>query len=694
KVLTPMKFAPALRLGPSLALAACLCLAALAAAPASAAFGPDWKPIDPSHLAMKAPVVEKDADAEVIFWEVRVADEMNGSVPRTVLTHYVRIKIFTERGRESQSRVDILAPKIFGREIKINDIAGRTIKPDGSIVELKKEDIYERDVVKASGVKVKAKTFAMPAVEPGAIIEYRWREVRGDTISFYDQLDFSRDIPVQFVKYSLKPLSLPGFPYGMRAQTFHGQMTPFVKEKDGYYSTSMSNVPAFREEPRMPPEHAVRPWMLVYYSEDKKLTPDKYWKEYGKEVYEQHKTYLKVNDEIKRAAAEAVAGATTDEEKLQRLFDYVRAKVKNAYDDAAGYTSDQLKKLKNNKTPADTLKRGVGDWHDIDMLFGALAAASGFDVRVAKVANRQHFFFDPNFPDSYFIESPQGLENIAVRVGDQWRFYDPGSAYTAPGMLNWQEEGQPALISDPKDPIFVTPPVSGPEKSVERRTAKLKLSEDGTLEGDLRIEYTGHLATDRKEYNDDESPASREELLKNMFKSRHGGIEITDVKVENVTDPVKPFVYTLRVKVPAYAARTGKRLLFQPAFFQRGLGALFPTSTRRHTVYFHYPWSEEDKVEIELPAGFALDNAEAPTPLAAGGLTKYQPRLLITKDGRTLTYERKFHFGAATPDGGNSLMFPTSVYSQLKTFFDELHKQDGHTLSIKQAAAAAPTASN
>src|SRR5216684_5071131 len=67
----------------------------------------DWKPIDPADLALKAPVVEKDADAEAIFWEVRVADEVDGNVPRTVMNHYIRIKIFTERGRESQSRVDI-----------------------------------------------------------------------------------------------------------------------------------------------------------------------------------------------------------------------------------------------------------------------------------------------------------------------------------------------------------------------------------------------------------------------------------------------------------------------------------------------------------------------------------------------------------------------------------------------------------
>jgi len=48
----------------------------------------------------------------------------------------------------------------------------------------------------------------------------------------------------------------------------------------------MENVPSFHEEPRMPPEDQLRPWLLVYYSEDKKLQAAQYWKEKGKEFYQ------------------------------------------------------------------------------------------------------------------------------------------------------------------------------------------------------------------------------------------------------------------------------------------------------------------------------------------------------------------------------------------------------------------------
>ncbi len=657
------------------------CLAAVGPARAGAG-GNEWRPIEPAQLALKTPVVEKDADAEAFFWEVRVADEVDGSTPRTVLNHYLRIKIFTERGRESQSRVDIPFGKVFGREFKISDIAARTIKPDGSIIELKKEDIFERTIQKVSGVKLKVKTFAMPGVEPGAIIEYRWREVRGDSLSFYDRLEFSREIPVQLVKYYIKPLSLPNFTYGMKAQFFHGANTPFVKEKDGFYSTMMTNVPAFHEEPRMPPEYQVRPWLLVYYTEEQKLTPEKFWQDYGKRTYDSSKAEVKVSDDVRQAATTAVGDATTPEDKLRRLFEFCRAKIKNINDDAAGISADERAKWKPNKSPADTLKRGKGTGYDIDTLFAALASAVGFDARVANLANRSDVFFDPSFPDAYFINS----YDIAVKVGDQWRFFDPASTYVSFGMLTWQEEGTDALISDPKAGFFVKTPLSGPEKSLEKRTAKLKLDEDGTLEGDVRIEYTGHTGTAKKEYNDDDSPAQREETLRNMIKARMSTAEISDIKIEGVQDTLQPFTYAYHVRVPGYAQRTGKRLFIQPAFFQRGQGALFSAADRKNSIYFSYPWSEQDEVDIDLPAGYALDNPDAPQALVAGDISKYDVHVYVAKEGRTLLYRRSFFFGGG---GAAGLIYPVESYSRLKQLFEEVHRRDDHTITLKQGAPVA-----
>ncbi|MBA2504019.1 MAG: DUF3857 domain-containing protein, partial [Pyrinomonadaceae bacterium] len=274
----------------SLLLLVCLLALAFASSGSKAvASYDDWRPLDPGDLALRAPVVEKDADAEAIFWEVKVDDASQD----LVFSHYIRIKVFTERGRESQSKIEIPFGRIGRLNIKIRDIAARTIKPDGQIIELKNSDVFERTVVKSSGVKIRVKSFAMPGVEPGAIIEYRWREALPGVSAQYTRLQFQRDIPVQRVTYYVKPLSNPYINFALRYHPFQMDNPRFVKDKNGFYSTQMTNVPAFREESRMPPEDTVRQWMLLYYTEDRKLTPQRYWPDYGRRIYEAYKPYMK-----------------------------------------------------------------------------------------------------------------------------------------------------------------------------------------------------------------------------------------------------------------------------------------------------------------------------------------------------------------------------------------------------------------
>ncbi len=628
--------------------------------------GDDWRPVDPAELASKSSSVEKDADAEALFWEVRLDDSQ---LEEFSLRNYIRIKVFTERGKESQSKVDLP----FLGSSRIKDIAARVIKPDGAIIELKKEDVFERTIVKASGGKIKAKSFALPGIEPGSIIEYRWREVVPGGSANKLRIQFQRDIPVANVTYYLKPFQ------GMRYLPFRLGEAKFVKDKDGFYKFSMTNMPAFREEPKAPPEDQLRSWLFLYFSEDLKIEPDKYWMDFGKKLFTLSKDFMKVDGDVKTAVTGIVGDATDPEEKLRRIYDFCRTKIKNVDDDASGLTDDDKKKLKENKSPADTLKRGGGTGSDIDLLFGALAKAAGFDARLALSGNRDDLFFDKALANSSFLQS----SFIAVSVNEKWKFFSPAEMYTEFGMLGWPEEEQDALVPDAKEPFWVRTPLSGPEKSVEKRIGKFQLSDDGTLEGDVTIEYRGHLGFDRKEYNDDDSPTQREETLRNTIKGRMSTAEISQIKIANVADPLKPFTYSYHVRVPGYAQRTGKRLFFQPGFFNHGQGPIFSSADRKYPIYFHYPWSEQEQITVELPAGFTLDNADAPAPITpemTSQIAAQKIKMSITTDGRTLNYSREFFFG-----GGSNILFPETSYVPLKNLFDRVSQANEHTITLKQS---------
>ena len=616
--------------------------------------------MDAAHVALKAPVVEPNADAEAIFWDIRIDD---GGYDDLVLSHYVRIKIFTERGRDNHSKVDI---PYLGR-VKIKDVAARTIRPDGSIVELAKEDIIEKMVVKVSGLKLRTKTFAFQGIEPGAIIEYKWKEVISNASANNMRLQFQRDIPVQAVTYRFKPSNKREF----NVRNYNMDRFYFQKEKDGFQVATVNNMPAFREEPMMPPEDSVRSWAMVQY-----LSLFSFFSAYPLVAAEVHfgaQPLMKVDKEIKQKASEIIAGATGPDDQLNKILDFCRTNIKNT-DDKNAFTEEQLEKLKDNKKPADTLKRGVGSSGDISFLFAALATAAGFEAHIALLPDRGRRFFDRNV----VIPGALRASAIAVRFGETWKLYDPGSRYITPGMLRWQEEGVDGLVAAAK-PAWIKTEMSPPEKSKERRVAKFTLDENGTLEGDVTIEYTGHLGTERKLLNDDDSPVQREENLKEAMKARLSAAELTNIVIENVTEQTKPFIYKYHVKVPGYGQRTGKRLFFQPGFFRKGIEAMFSAGTRKYPIYFRFPWSEADEISIELPKGYVLDNADRPGPISAGNVSKFEIKMGVTKDQKTLQYNRTFFFG-----GGEAILFPVETYDTIKRLFEEINKADNHMITLKQ----------
>jgi hypothetical protein len=308
------------------------------------------------------------------------------------------------------------------------------------------------------------------------------------------------------------------------------------------------------------------------------------------------------------------------------------------------------------------------------LVFLALADAAGLDARIAATPNRADLLQRSVQAHPYFISG----RIVAVRSGDNWLFIDPSNEYAEDSRLPWQYEAQKVLIGDPENAIYATTPLSSHDYSVRRRSGSFRLAEDGTLEGTARIEYTGHWAEIFREQEDQDAPADREKALRELVEQRLPGAEITDVRVENVTEPG---VYTnaYRIRFPGFAQRTGSRLFLQPAIFQRGMAALFQAVDRSSEVYFEFPWSEEDDVRIDIPAGFALEPPD-PQPAVATGAVTYS--VSVSQEGAQLVLRRSHAVGR---EGG--ILFPPAAYRALRAVFDVVHRGDTHTVVLRRKDA-------
>ena len=138
---------------PTLALMATLFMAAPAGA-----FTLKWKPIDRGLLAETKGTVDPDASSEVVFWEVHLTDTDKNDLrkARFERREYIRIKIYDDRGRDLESQVQI--PYRDGESIE--ELMARTIRTDGSIVDVKKDAVFDRVISTGQGETTKAKSFA------------------------------------------------------------------------------------------------------------------------------------------------------------------------------------------------------------------------------------------------------------------------------------------------------------------------------------------------------------------------------------------------------------------------------------------------------------------------------------------------------------------------------------------------------
>jgi len=420
----------------------------LGAAPARAA---QWDLVTPAERESKACPFDTSAGAEMLFWRVWVEDRIRSNDLETVRDHYVRVKVYTDAAAQEWTKHTVT---LSGSDVRVSNLAARTIQPDGAVVAMDPHSVAKEVVAKVRGAKIKTITFAIPAVRAGSIVEYRLTEVRDDALTEYEEFPFQAELPARSIQVFLHALALEG--WRQRQMVFHAQLLPEKKQDTDYVLFEVANMPAFRREPNMPPDRQVQAWMLVWYSDEPMSTPAKYWRAKGVQGAQSFDTFVRADDAMRKTAKGIVEGAANPEEQLQRLVEWCRREIRASPSSAP--ESLKARHIDVNKDARAVLRQRAGTREDLDLLFGALARAQGFDVRYLRVPMRSNIYFDQEMMDLRFLPS----YDIAVRLDGRWRCYDAQALGLPWNMLPWDEESQMALLCDRDSTMFLETSVSDP----------------------------------------------------------------------------------------------------------------------------------------------------------------------------------------------------------------------------------------
>lgn len=618
--------------------------------PTPARAAEDWPPINPDELKMTGDPKAPGAPAIYLYRQVDRDDVENRE------NYYTRIKIFTEEGRKF---ADLEIPFVRD-EGDIRNIKARTIHPDGSVTNFDGM-IYERLIVKSRGFNYWAKTFTMPAAQPGSIVEYRYTRILMPGWVYNSKWLLSADLFTKHAKFSLRqsdnfPLRW-SWPRGLPPGT-----TPPVMERRVVH-LEVQDVPALQVEDYMPPQDEMKYRVEFMYTRSLEKDPDKFWQEKAKALYLDVDSFTNKRKSMEQALSQILSPADTPEQKLQKIYARCQQIRNTTFEHEKTQQEVNREKLKEIKNVEDVWRRGYGNGSDITWLFLALARAAGFNASAVMIATRsQHFLFDPKIMDADSLNT----NVVLVRFNGKDLYVDPGVAFAPFGILPWSENGVPGLLLEKNGGTWITTSLSDPDASGIERKATLQLDDSGALEGTVTFTYKGLLALSRRLDEDEEDGAGRKKFLEDEIKSyvpTPVEAELTNTPDWSASSPTLVAQYHL--KIPGWASAAGRRTFVPIAPFGGGEKHVFESANRVQPIYFAYAYADVDDITIALPQGWEVSHLPEPQ---TSDLKAVVYGISADKRAGSLHISRRLAV--------NDELFELKYYGALRVFFQKVRNGD------------------
>ncbi len=625
----------------------------------SSAWPVSFQPVAPDELKMTSEPKAPGARAIILFREVD-RDDRGNTAHEDV---YYRVKIFTEEGRKYG---DIEIP-FFKESGKIVNVHARTIRPDGSIVEFTGKP-FDQSIVKARGLKYMAKTFTMPDVQVGSILEYYYTEDLAENLIFDSHWILSHELFTKKATFTLKPY--PRFYLRWNWHMLPSGTPQPSQGPNGVITLDANNIPAFQTEDYMPPENEMKSRVDFIYSQDSfESDPDKYWKKFGTKFNGYLEGYVGKRKALEGVVSQIISPNDSPEIKLQKIYTRVQQIKNTSY--ALEKTEQEQKRDKEKllSNADEVWKKQYGEKWEINWLFLALVRAAGFEASGMWVPDRRNYFFFPQTMESRRLD-----ENVVViKLNGKDLFFDPGAEFMPYGMLPWVETGVTGLMLNKDGGAWVQTPLPGPQESIIQRKADLKLdSETGELEGRLVVTYTGLEASERRVEQRFADDAGHKKFLEDEVKeSVPIGCEVDLTSQPDWKSSMLPLVAVYTLKVPGWISAAGRRALLPVGLFSAPEKRLFDHADRVHPIYFEYPFERSDDITIDLPLGWQISSVPEPQKLDVTAITY---NLQAKNDKGVLRMTRVLNV--------DIMILPRDKYENLRKIFQVVRTGDEQQVSL------------
>ncbi len=635
--------------------------------------------------------IQTDAPAEVLHADGNYKISFNtnqGGVEQTKKVYYRMIVFDKDKTPNDVLKIEI--PLYKGNSStdtdKVLSLKAVTYNlENGKVVEQKveKKDIFTEKVHRF----LDKQTFTFPNVKNGSILEYTY-EVLSPFISQTDTWYFQNSIPVLTSNFTLqsqeyfnyqqdlrggfapkvtkdsKEDTFTSTSFGQRGISFNetigkqGATTENGKLKINTQTYTLSNLPSYsREAYVLNPRNMLASiqFELASYNVPGRIIENysTTWEHIGKDLmdHENFGRQLNGNGFLDETVKTITANKTSDLEKIQAIFDYVKTNI--TWNDYLGeYTDNGLRKTFNEKT---------GNSADINLMLIAMLRKAGLDANPIVLSTLQNGIINYSFPS----RSKLNYVIAGVTIGQDFYLMDATDKNSQINLLPIRAINDRGFMVTDKGMKEIT--LRNSTMSADKKSITADLKADGNLTGiysSVRDNYfymsdladiTNDPKAFEKEYTEDynfeisdfKTQDNKQNLIRHQFK-------FNDLKVDVA----------------------GNKILFNPFLFIANTKHNLNLEQRNYNIEFGAPTTNTNTIKIKIPEGYKVESLptekQFTMPDQAGGYA-YK---VIEKDGFIIAQAQKI-----MPYS----VLPAQYYKPLKEFLTNIINTEGQqVILVKQ----------
>jgi Domain of Unknown Function with PDB structure (DUF3857) len=544
----------------------------------------------------------------------------------------------------------------------------------------------EGEFVEKTNKYYSTRKITMPNVKVGSVIEYKY-ELKSKYEQKFRDWDFQLEIPVNYSEYtteipeyffynayrkgSLIPLetknglnrsiTLTSKELVGTTQVRYEKSSETISYVDNQTKYLLEDIPAIKDE--------VYVNNIENYSSTVKheLSATKFpnslykpisqtWENVVQTIYESDEfgSELDKSNYFEEDLKILLAGLTTKEEKIGVIFSFVQSRMNwNNYN---GYRCDDgVKKAYKDKK---------GNIAEINLMLVAMLRFADIKSNPVLLSTRSNGI--PIYP------SITGFNYVvaAVELENEILLLDASNKNTLPNILpmkalNWL--GKIIRKDKTSDDVDLMPK----QKSNSVVNFFTNINVDGSIDGKLQEQYFDYNALSfREKFRN----VSKESYLEKLEK-RYNDIEVSDYKIENLSELSKPIIETYKLKKSNSIEKIADKIYFAPLLFLAETKNPFTQDKREYPIDYGFSRQEKFNVNITIPEGYVVESMPEKSAIGISnelGVFRYTISNIENKIQVLVSVDI------------NTPIFSADYYEELKAFYAEIVKKETEKVVLKK----------